>query len=252
MFAQGRKRVNLGGTTYLCDGSSFLLSSIDVPVESQIVEASEDSPLLSMLLRLDMPVIREILTSQELPDPPSPIRGAGLAIGETTLELLDACSRLVSLLDTPSDIPFLGRLIQREIVYRLLRTPQGERLRAVATTGDLSNRTAKAIAWLKANYAEPLHIEDLAGVARMGVSTLHHQFRALTAMSPLQYQKQLRLHAARERMLLAGIDATSAAFEVGYESVSQFNREYSRFYGQPPMRDIKALRDGNVVAINAA
>ena len=161
-------------------------------------------------------------------------------------------SRLIDLLDTPEDIPFLSPLIQREIVYRILRTPQGMRLRAIATSGDLSHRTARAIAWLRENYAKPLHMEDLAATARMGVSTLHHQFRALTAMSPLQYQKQLRLQMARQRMLMDGIDATSAAYEVGYESVSQFNREYGRLFGQPPMRDIKTLRNNNVVAINAA
>ena len=115
-------------------------------------------------------------------------------------------------------------------------------MRAIATLGDQSHRTAKAIAWLRANYMKPLHVEKLAEVARMGMSTLHHHFRSLTAMSPLQYQKQLRLVAARERMLVEGIDAASAAFEVGYESASQFNREYKRFFGQPPMRDIKARR----------
>lgn len=199
-----------------------------------------------------MPIIREILSSEELPEADFPVQGTGIAVGETTIGLLGACSRLIELLETPKDIPFLSHLIQREIVYRLLRAPQGERLRAIATTGDLSNRTAKAIAWLRANYAKPLRMEELADVARMGVSTLHHQFRALTAMSPLQYQKQLRLQAARQRMLMDGIDATSAAFEVGYESVSQFNREYSRLFGQPPMRDVKALRFTNSVAINVA
>ena len=166
--------------------------------------------------------------------------------------MLGALSRLIELLETPEDIPFLSHLIQREIVYRILRSPQGGRLRAIATTGNLSHRTARAIAWLRANYAKPLHMEELATVARMGVSTLHHQFRGLTAMSPLQYQKQLRLQAARQRMLMDGIDATSAAYEVGYESVSQFSREYRRFFGQPPIRDIKALRNGNVAAVTAA
>ena len=244
--------MNLGGAAYLCDSSSFLLSSIDVPVESQIIEASEKVPLLSLFLRLEMPIIREILTSEELPDVDVSVRGSGIAVGKTTTGLLDACSRLLGLLETPKDIPFLSRLIQREIVYRLLRTPQGERLRAIATAGDLSNRTAKAIAWLRANYAKPLHMEELAEVARMGVSTLHHQFRALTAMSPLQYQKQLRLQMARQRMLMDGMDATSAAFEVGYESVSQFNREYSRLFGQPPMRDIKSLRFTDSATIHVA
>ncbi len=252
VFAQGRKRINLGGTVYHCDGSSFLLSSIDVPVESQIIEASEQVPLLTMFLRLDMPAVREVLSREDLPEAESGGKAHGLAVGETTAGLLEACTRLIGLLDTPEDIPFLSPLIQREIVYRILRTPQGERLRAIATTGDLSHRTARAIAWLRANYAKPLRMEELAGVARMGVSTLHHQFRALTAMSPLQYQKQLRLQTARQRMLMDGLDATSAAYEVGYESVSQFSREYSRCFGQPPMRDIRTLREGKVVEMSAA
>ena len=252
VFVQGRKRVNLRGTIYLCDGSSFLLSSIDVPAESQIIEASEQMPLLSMFLRLDMPTVREVISREEMPETETTGLSRGIAVGETTTGLLSACSRLIQLLETPDDIPFLSHLIQREIVYRILRTPQGERLRAIATTGDLSHKTARAIAWLKANFAKPLHMEELAAVARMGVSTLHHQFRGLTAMSPLQYQKHLRLQTARQRMLMDGIDATSAAYEVGYESVSQFNREYSRLFGQPPIRDIKSLRDSKVVPINAA
>jgi AraC-like DNA-binding protein len=240
VFAQGRKRVTLGGTVYLCDESTFLLSSVDVPVVSQIVEASEEAPLLSLLLRLDMAVVREILSQEEFQPRASSSQGLGIAIGRTTVDLLEPCSRLLDLLDAPEDIPFLSDLIQQEIVYRLLRGPHGERLRAIATLGDQSQRTAKAVAWLRANYAKPLHLEELAEIARMGISTLHHHFRALTGMSPLQYQKQLRLQAARERMLIEGLDAASAAFEVGYESASQFNREYKRTFGQPPMRDVKA------------
>ena len=242
VFAQGRKRVTLGGMTYLCDDSSFLLSSVDVPVVSQIVAASEEVPLLSLHLKLDMAVVREILTQQEFQRPEGLSQNRGIAVGTTTVELLKPCSRLLELLDAPQDIPFLSNLVQREIVYRLLQGPQGERLRAIATLGDQSQRTAKAIAWLKANYARPLRLGELAGVAQMGMSTLHHHFRALTAMSPLQYQKQLRLQTARERMLVEGLDAASAAFEVGYESASQFNREYKRFFGQPPMRDTKTRR----------
>jgi AraC-like DNA-binding protein len=251
VFVQGRKRINLGGTEYVCDESSFLLSSIDIPVQSQIIEASEQAPMLSMHQRLDMPTVREVLGREDLPEREASVRGRGLAVGETTAGLLDACARLLELLDTPEDIPFLSHLIQREIVYRILRTPQGERLRAIATAGDLSHKTARAIAWLRANYAQPLRMEELAEIARMGVSTLHHQFRALTAMSPLQYQKQLRLQTARQRMLMDGVDATRAAYEVGYESVSQFSREYSRFFGQPPMRDVRTLRDGKAAAIDA-
>lgn len=252
LFAQGRKRIKLGENVYDCAGSSFLVSSIDVPVESQIVEASEEVPLLSLLLRLDMAVVREILMHEDLRELANAPNTSGLAVGESSIELLEVCSRLIDLLNRPQDIPFISGLIQQEIIYRLLCSPQGRRLRSIATTGDLSNRTAKAISWLKENFNKPLHIDELARIARVGVSTLHHQFRALTSMSPLQYQKTLRLHAARKRMLIGSLDATSAAYEVGYESVSQFNREYSRLFGQPPMRDVKTLRDNKVVAVDAA
>lgn len=242
VVAQGRKRVDLGRTTFIYGDSRYLLTAVDLPTVSQIIEASEQAPCLAMALRLEMPMVRELLSREEihvsetLPDSPA------MATGETTVEFLGACCRLVELLDTPKDIPFLSGLIQREIVYRILQGAEGARLRAIATHGDQSQRTAKAIAWIKANYAAPLRVEALAEMAGMGVSTLHHHFRALTALSPLQYQKQLRLQMARGRMLIDGIDAASAAFEVGYESASQFNREYSRFFGQPPMRDVRALR----------
>jgi len=251
-FIQGKKKIDIGGVEYPCDETSFLVASIDVPVQSQIIEASEAIPQLSMRLRLDMQTVREVVSTEDLPQSDGPAERRGLAMGRTTAGMLNAAARLIDLLDTPEDIPFLEHLIERELIYRILRTPQGERLRAIATSGNLSQRTAKAIAWLSANYAKPLHMEELAEIARMGVSTLHHQFRALTAMSPLQFQKQLRLQIARERMLRDGLDATSAAYEVGYESVSQFNREYSRFFGQPPMRDVKASRENKVVAINAS
>ena len=242
LFVQGQKRVSLGGTTYLCDESTFLLTSLDLPVVSQIITASEEVPLLSLLLRLDMAVVRAIVSQEEFQRPAGSPQARGIAIGTTTADLLKPCSRLLDLLDAPEDIPFLSNLIQQEIVYRILRGPQGDRLRAIATLGDQSERTAKAVAWLRANYAKPLRLPELAEVARMGTSTLHHHFRALTAMSPLQYQKQLRLQSARERMLSEGLDAARAAFEVGYESASQFNREYKRFFGEPPMRDIRARR----------
>jgi AraC-like DNA-binding protein len=226
--------------TYLCDEAAFLLSSVDVPVISQILTASEEAPLLALQLKLDMSMVREILNHEEFQVRESSSAGRGIAVGETTVDLLQPCSRLLDLLDAPEDIPFLSSLIQSEIAYRLLRGPVAGRLRAIATIGDQSNRTAKAIGWLRSNFDKPLRVEELAELARMGISTFHHHFRALTGVSPLQYQKQLRLHAARDRMLVEGLDAASAAFEVGYESASQFSREYKRFFGQPPMTDIKA------------
>jgi AraC-like DNA-binding protein len=242
IFVQGEKRVNLGPTTYTCDGTTFLLTAVDLPVISQVTKATEQEPILGVLLKLDMPAIRKILSEEELALPAEPADTRGMAIGITSPQLLSACSRLIDLLDTPQDIPFLSHLIQHEIIYRLLRSPQGMHLRAIATLGEQSHRTARVVTWLRTNYDKPLRIEDLAIMAQMGVSTLHHHFRSLTAMSPLQYQKQLRLHVARERMINDGLDAASAAFEVGYESASQFNREYSRFFGQPPIREIKSRR----------
>jgi AraC-like DNA-binding protein len=242
VIAQGRKRVDLGRTTFLYGESRYLLTAVDLPAFSQIVEASEEAPCLAMSLKLEMPVIRELLSREEIQVAEQTSDTHAMATGEVTVEFLSACCRLVELLDAQQDIPFLNGLIQREIVYRILRGPEGARLRAIATLGDQSHRTAKAIAWVRANYAKPLRVEELAQIAGMGVSTLHHHFRALTAMSQVQYQKQLRLQAARGRMLIDGLDAASAGFQVGYESASQFNREYSRFFGQPPMRDIRNLR----------
>jgi AraC-like DNA-binding protein len=242
VFVQGEKHINVGGTTLVCNETTFLLTSIDMPVVSQVTKASKEEPILALMLKLEMPIVREILSQEEFHVPEATSGTRGMAVGETTVELLDACSRLLDLLDAPQNISFLGNLIEREIIYRLLRGPQGKHLRAIATLGEQSNRTAKAVAWLRENYSKSLRIEELASVAQMGVSTLHHHFRSLTAMSPLQYQKQLRLHTARVRMLTDGLDAASAAFEVGYESPSQFSREYSRFFGQPPMRDIKVRR----------
>ncbi len=242
VFAQGEKRIVVGATTHVCDGSNFLLTSVDLPVVGQITKASKSEPFLALSLKLEMPVVREILSQDEFLVHEVACGARGMAVGKTPVELLNACSRLVDLLDKPADIPFLGSLMRREIIYRLLRSPAGKHLRAIATLGEQSNRTAKAVAWLKLNYSKPLRVEELASVAQMGVSTFHHHFRSLTAMSPLQYQKRLRLHVARVRMLTEGLDAASAAFEVGYESASQFSREYSRVFGLSPMRDTRLRR----------
>jgi AraC-like DNA-binding protein len=216
-----------------------------------VIEATEQAPCLAISLKLQMPVVRELLSREEIEVAEAPPDSPGMTTGETTVDFLDACCRLMDLLNKPEDIPFLSGLIEREIIYRVLRGPEGARLRAIATLGDQSHRTAKAIAWIRANYAKPLRVEDLADMAGMGVSTLHHHFRALTALSPLQYHKQIRLQAARARMLMDGLDASSAAIEVGYESVSQFNREYSRLFGQPPMRDIRSLRSPGAAPVEA-
>jgi AraC-like DNA-binding protein len=250
-FGRGSELANSWQSSRAISESRFLLTSLDLPVISRVIEASEEVPYLGFMLKLEMPVVRELLSREEIQAPEAPSDTPAMATGETTSELLDACCRLIDLLNTPQDIAYLSGLIHREIIYRILRGREGARLRAIATLGDQSHRTAKAITCVRANYAKPLRVEDLAKIAGMGVSTLHHHFRALTAMSPLQYQKQLRLHAARERMLIDGLDAASAAFEVGYESATQFNREYSRFFGQPPIRDIRTLRSPSALPLES-
>src|SRR5579863_6328646 len=242
VVAQGAKQVNLGQKSFIYDESNYLLTAVDLPIVSWVAKATEEMPCLVLSLKLDIAMVRELLSREEIHIADVPSDSPAMSIGQTTPEFLSACCRLLDLLKSPQDIPFLSGLIQREIIYRILQGPSGVRLRAIATLGDQSHRTAKAIAWIRANYAKPLRVEDLAEMAGMGVSTLHHHFRALTALSPLQYQKQMRLQAARGRMLVDGLDAASAAFEVGYESATQFNREYSRLFGQPPMRDIRTLR----------
>jgi AraC-like DNA-binding protein len=238
VIVQGKKRVVLGSEVYVYDESRYLLTSLDLPVESQVIEA----PYFCSTLRLDLNLMRQLITDFDLQiaDNAPPTRG--MVTAPATVEIFTAFSRLVDLLDTPDDIPALAGLITREIFYRLLVGEQGARLRQIALSGTQSNRTAKAVAWLKQNYLRSLRIDELAEVANMGVSTLHRHFRAMTGMSPLQYQKVLRLHEARRLMLHEGLAASSAALRVGYESPSQFTREYRRLFGQPPLRDIQDLQ----------
>jgi len=242
VVAQGRKEVQIGTETLTYDSSRYLLTSVDLPTVTRVAEASEDKPCLAVSLKLDISIVREFLSREEFPLSGAPPESPAMSTGPVTVEFLSAWCRLLDLLSTPEDIPFLSGFVEREIMYRILRGPEGARLRAIATLGDQSHRTARAIAWIKANYGRPLRVKELADVAGMAVTTLHHHFRALTAMSPLQYQKQIRLQAARARMLADDVDAATVAFEVGYESASQFNREYSRLFGQPPIRDIRSLR----------
>lgn len=242
IIPQGQKRVDLGKQRYSFGESSFLLTSIELPVVSQVAVASAETPYLAFFLKLDMTLVRELLHSEEMHIPAAASGARGVALGEVTEELLAPCTRMVEMLATPRDAPFFGKLLQREIIYRLLQGSIGNRLRSVATLGDQNHKTAKAVTWLRENFQKHLNVDELAIVAGMSRSTLHHHFRGLTAMSPLQFQKQLRLHSARQRMLTDELDAASAAFQVGYESPSQFNREYKRFFGLPPLRDIQALR----------
>ena len=242
VVAQGRKEVQIGKESLTYDSSRYLLTSVDLPTVTRVSEASEGAPCLAVALKLEISIVREFVSREKFPVSGAAADHPAMSICPVTAEFLSALCRLLDLLSNPEDIPFLSGLLEREIIYRILRGPGGARLRAIATLGDQSHRTAKAITWIKANYAKPLRVDELAAIAGMAVSTLHHNFRALTAMSPLQYQKQIRLQAARARMLADDVDAATVAFEVGYESASQFNREYSRLFGQPPIRDVRNLR----------
>jgi len=248
LIIRGRKRVVVGAEILDYDASNFLLTAIDLPTTVQILDASDAEPYYAALLRLDLECLRRIIVQHDVRACEPQRGGMAIAVGTATTGLFDALARLIGLMDTPRDIPFLAMHIHEEILYRLLSGEQGEYLRRIALSGTQTNRVAKAISWLKQNYMAPLRVEQLAGIARMGVSTLHHHFRAMTAMSPLQYQKHLRLHHARELMLSEAADAATAAFRVGYESATQFNREYRRMFGAPPKRHIKSIQQLDVNA----
>ena len=242
MVAQGAKRVLLGDDTYAYDANHFLITSVDLPTVTQVTRATPEEPYLGLVFKLDRREISQLMADSNLPPPREHQSSRGMAIGEVTLPLLTAFQRLIDLLDEPMDIPILAPIIQREIYYRLLVSDQGARLRQIVSAGSQSHQIARAIDWLKGNFTQPLRIDDLAAQVHMSASTFHHHFRVLTAMSPLQYQKWLRLNEARRLMLTDRLDAATAAFQVGYESPSQFSREYSRMFGSPPLRDITYLR----------
>jgi len=242
LIAQGAKRVQLGDYTYVYDSSHYLFSGLHLPVIAHVIEASREKPYLGLRLTFDYRDISQLMADSQLPAPRTQKTDRGMATGELTVPLVNAFKRLVDLLDEEQDIPILSPVIQREIFYRLLVGEQGARLRQLAVTGTQSQQVARAVSWLKANFSQPLRVDELAEMANMGTSTFHHHFRRMTALSPLQYQKQLRLQEARRLMLTEHIDAATAAFQIGYESPSQFSREYSRLYGAPPVRDIMTLR----------
>lgn len=242
LAVQGSKRVLLGEDTYLYNSSHYLITSVYLPTIVQIIEASPERPYLGLMLKFDLREVAQLMVDSNLPQPRPQQSSRGMATGEVTLQLVNAFIRLIDLLADEKDIPILAPVIQREIVYRLLVGDQGERLRQIATAGSQSQQIARAIIWLKNNYTQAVSMDKLAAEANMSTSTFHHHFKALTALSPLQYQKQLRLQEARRLMLAERMDAANAAFQVGYESPSQFNREYSRLFGAPPLRDISNLR----------
>ncbi|MCB2189437.1 MAG: AraC family transcriptional regulator [Deltaproteobacteria bacterium] len=246
LIAQGAKRVMLGEETYHYDPNTFLLTSLGLPVVANVTRASPAEPYLGLTLQLDQRALAQLLVDSNLPLPRTRPTRRGMAVGEVTGPLLSAFQRLLDLLERPEDIPILAPLVQREIMYYLLVSELGPRLRQTAAAGSQGHQVARAIDWLKTNFNLRLRVDDLASRVGMSPSTFHHHFRALTAMSPLQFQKRLRLNEARRLMLTERLDAATAAFQVGYESPSQFSREYSRMFGSPPLRDIQNLRQVSV------
>ena len=242
MVAQGRKRVFLGEDSYVYDANNYLVSSLHMPGVVHILEASPEEPYIGLALRLDQREIAQLVLDSRLPPAPEQAPRRGMATGQTNAPLLAAFQRLIDLAGEERDIPIMAPLIQREILYRLLTGEQGDRLRQMVSTGTRTHQIAQAIAWLSAHFRSAFSIDELAARVHMSSSTFYHHFRSMTAVSPLQFQKQLRLQEARRLMLEDGMEAATAAFEVGYESPSQFNREYNRLFGAPPLRDITSYR----------
>jgi len=243
VIAQGSKEVLLGDSLYRYDPAHYLLVTVELPVVGQVVEASAERPYLSFRLELDPALVGSVMV--EAGHLSAANRGDARAIDVSPLDagLLDATVRLVRLLDSPAEVRVLRPLITREIVYRLLMGDQGNRLRHVALLGGQTDRIAEAVVRLRKEFNQPLRIDSLARESGMSVSGFHHHFKAVTAMSPLQFQKQLRLQEARRIMLGENLDAASAGYRVGYDDASQFSREYKRLFGQPPVRDVERLRE---------
>jgi AraC-like DNA-binding protein len=243
LVLQGAKRLMLGSDVYIYGAGEYILTSLDLPVASHVTEASVDNPYLCFTLLIDNERLLELLSRISISRSSTASDDMrGIAVNIASPELLEASARLLRLLDRPEDIPAMAPLIQQEILYRLLTGPGGTRLMHIAMAESQSNKVARAVDWIRANFARPLRIEELAERVNMSVSSLHHHFKSVTAMTPMQYQKQLRLQEARRLMLGEQLDVGTAGYRVGYQSPSQFSREYSRLYGLPPLRDIEAMR----------
>ena len=243
VIAQGSKEVLLGDSRYRYDPSHYLLATVELPRVSQVLEASKERPYLSLRLDLDPTLVSSVMVEAGHASSRDHANVRAIAVSPLDGNLLDAFVRLVRLLDAPAEARILLPLITREIIYRLLMGEQGGRLRYLALQGGYTPYIARAVARLRQDFDQPLHVEGLARELGMSVSGFHHHFKAITAMSPLQFQKRLRLQEARRLMLGEDLDAASAAYRVGYHDASHFNREYKSLFGVPPMRDVQRLRE---------
>jgi AraC-like DNA-binding protein len=243
VIAQGSKEVLLGNNRYRYDPSHYLVATVELPVVSQVLEASKERPYLSLRLDLDPTLVGAVMVEAGHSAPPGRADVRAIDVSPLDAGLLDAVVRLVRLLEFPTEARVLLPLVTWEIVYRLLMGTQCGRLRHIAVLGGYTHRIAEAVARLRKDFDQPLRIEQIARELGMSVSGLHHHFKAVTALSPLQFQKQLRLQEARRLMLGEDLDAASAGYRVGYHDAAHFNREYKRLFGAPPMRDVERLRE---------
>jgi len=244
LVLQGQKEVIIGDKVYQCHEGHSILTTIDLPVTSHVVEASLKKPFLALLLLLDLKMVNEVIADLSVKELPtySDDTHESFTVELADIPLMDAVFRLVKLIDEPIMIPHLADLIKKEIVIRLLNSSQGVYLRQLVKSGSVNQKIHQIVSWLKNNFAQPIRMDDLAEKAFMSPSTFRQHFREVTGMSPLQYQKQLRLQEARHLMLNQNLDAGRAASLVGYESASQFSREYSRLFGESPQRDIQRMK----------
>ena len=242
VIVQGAKQVLLEEEIYRYAPTQFLAVSVDLPLVGQVMEASEQAPYLCLAIDIDAKQISDLITQSGDVSWRRGETARGLFVGALDAPTQDAVLRLARLLDTPRDIPVLAPLALREFHYRLLTGPYGATIAQMSIAGSNMHKIGQIIRRIKTRLAEPIRVEDLASMANMSPSSFHQHFKAVTAMSPLQYQKRLRLTEARQILLAEHLDAASAAYRVGYQSVSQFSREYARMFGAPPMRDVAGIR----------
>jgi AraC-like DNA-binding protein len=243
VIAQGSKEVFLGSTRYQYDPFNYLLTTLELPRVSQVLEASRERPYLSLRLELSPTLVGSVMIETGHTLPPNRTDVRAIDVSPLDADLLDAVVRLVRLLDSPAEARVLMPLITREIIYRLLMGDQGGRLCHLTVSGGYTPNIVKAVERLRQDFDQPVRIEDLAQELGMSISSFHHHFKSVTAMSPLQFQKRLRLQEARRLMLGEDLNATSAAYRVGYNDASHFNREYKSLFGEPPVRDVQRLRE---------
>lgn len=251
VVVQGEKVVSLAQESFRYGPGDYLVASVDLPVTGQVVSASTDAPYLALKLEFTPSQILEVLNDSDIQVSPKENAKRGMYVSRSELPLLDAVIRLVRLLENPKDIPVLAPLFTKEILYRILQGQHGLTLKQIVMEGSSSYRIRDVIQQIVVHYDQPLRIEELSELANMSVSSLHRHFKEVTAMSPIQFQKQLRLQEARRMLLTESTDAADVAFRVGYESPSQFSREYSRMFGFPPREDVKRLKAEYDQRINA-